>query len=66
MALDFERAADNDTDTTMIVLGHSVDRTEKHQADPEGVTGHAGRRIAQGGLPGAVVFALVIGLACGS
>ena len=31
--------ADNDTDTTMLVLGHSVDRTDRHQVDPEGVTG---------------------------
>ncbi len=62
VALDFERAADNDTDTTIVVLGHPVDRTERHQADPEGVTTHAARRSLLGGLPGAVVCALIIGV----
>ena len=62
VALDFERAADGDTDTTMVVLGHPVDRTERHQVDPENVTGHAARRSLLGGLPGAAVFAVIIGL----
>jgi hypothetical protein len=44
------RAADNDTDTTMVVLGHSVDRTDRNQADPEGVTTHAARRSVLGGV----------------
>jgi hypothetical protein len=44
------------------VLGHPVPREAKHEADPEGVTTHAARRTLLGGLPGAIVFALVIGL----
>lgn len=62
VALDFERAAERDSDTTMLVLGHPVDREAKHQADPEGVTSHAARRTLLGGLPGAVVCAAIIGL----
>ena len=62
VALDFERTTENDTDTTMLVLGHDVDREAKHEADPEGVTSHAARRTFLGGLPGAVVFALIIGV----
>jgi hypothetical protein len=62
VALDFERVAENDSDTTMLVLGHPVDRESKHQADPEGVTSHAARRSLLGGLPGAIVAAAIIGL----
>jgi hypothetical protein len=62
VALDFERTTPEDNDTTMLVLGHSVDRESTHEADPEGVTAHAARRSLIGGVPGAVVFALVIGL----
>ncbi len=62
VALDFERTTESDTDTTMIVLGHEVSRETKHQADPEGVTTHAARRTFLGGLPGAVICALLIGL----
>lgn len=62
VALDFERTTDADTDTTMVVLGHAVDREAKHQADPEGITSHAARRSLLGGLPGAAIFALIIGL----
>ncbi len=62
IALDFERTSTNDTDTTMLVLGHPVAREATHEADPEGVTAHAARRIAFGGIPGAVIGALVIGL----
>ena len=62
VALDFERTTEHDTDTTMLVLGHDVDREIKHEADPEGVTSHAARRTFIGGLPGAVVFALILGL----
>jgi hypothetical protein len=62
VALDFERTADADSDTTMLVLGHAVDRESKHQADPEGVTSHAARRTIVGGLPGAVICAAIIGL----
>ena len=62
VALDFERAADGDTDTTMVVLGHPVDREDSDQVDPEGVTSHAARRIMTGGLPGAAICAAIIGL----
>jgi hypothetical protein len=62
IALDFERTSSGDTDTTMLVLGHRVDREETHQTDPEGVTGHAARRTLIGGLPGALVCATIIGL----
>ena len=62
VALDFERVTIDDTDTTLLVLGHPVDRESKHQVDPEGVTSHAARRTAVGGVPGAVVCALIIGL----
>ena len=61
IALDFERATNNDSDTTMLVLGHAVDRASKHEADPEGVTSHAARRALLGGLPGAIVCATIIG-----
>ncbi len=61
-ALDFERVATSDSDTTMLVLGHPVDRESKHQADPEGVAAHAARRTVLGGLPGAIVCAVIIGL----
>lgn len=62
VALDFERTTANDSDTTMLVLGHAVDRESTHEVDPEGVTSHAARRTLLGGIPGAIVFALVIGL----
>ena len=62
VALDFERTTADTADTTMLVLGHAVDRESTRQADPEGVTSHAGRRIALGGIPGAAVCALIIGL----
>lgn len=62
VALDFERSSANDADTTMLVLGHAVAREATHQADPEGVTSHAARRTVLGGIPGAVVCALIIGL----
>lgn len=62
VALGFERTADGDSDTTMLVLGHAVDRESKHQADPEGVTSHAARRTVLGGLPGAIVCAVILGL----
>lgn len=62
VALDFERSSANDADTTMLVLGHAVSREATHQADPEGVTSHAARRTVLGGIPGAVVCALIIGL----
>jgi hypothetical protein len=62
VVLDFERAADGDSDTTMLVLGHDVDRESKHQADPEGVTSHAARRSVLGGLPGAIICAAILGL----
>lgn len=63
IALDFERTTASDADTTMLVLGHPVDREETHKTDPEGVTGHAARRTLLGGVPGAVVFAAVLGIA---
>jgi hypothetical protein len=62
VALDFERTTADDSDTTMLVLGHAVDREATHQADPERVTGHAARRTLLGGVPGAVICALLIGL----
>jgi hypothetical protein len=62
VALDFERTTPEDNDTTMVVLGHAVDREDTHEADPEGVTAHAARRSLIGGVPGAVIGALVIGL----
>jgi hypothetical protein len=62
VALDFERTTAPDNDTTMLVLGHAVDRESTHQADPEGVTTHAVKRGLLGGIPGAIVFALVIGV----
>lgn len=62
IALDFERGADDDTDFSMLVLGHAEDREDKHQADPEGVTTHAAKRGLLGGVPGAVVAALIIGI----
>ena len=62
VALDFERSSANDADTTMLVLGHAVSREATDQADPEGVTSHAARRTVLGGIPGAVVCALIIGL----
>ena len=62
VALDFERTTENDADTTMLVLGHAVDREATHQTDPEGVTGHAARRTLLGGIPGAVIGAAILGL----
>jgi hypothetical protein len=62
VALDFERTTSPDNDTTMLVLGHSVERAATHEADPEGVTGHAARRMLIGGIPGAIVFAAIIGV----
>jgi hypothetical protein len=62
VALDFERTTSPDNDTTMLVLGHSVDRESTHETDPEGVTGHAARRMLIGGIPGAIVFAAIIGV----
>jgi hypothetical protein len=62
IALDFERVTPDDNDTTMLVLGHAVSREEHAEVDPEGVTTHAARRIALGGIPGAVICSLLIGL----
>jgi hypothetical protein len=62
VALDFERVAENHSATTTLVLGHAVDREATHEADPEGVATHAARRSMIGGVPGAVVGALVVGL----
>ncbi len=62
VALDFERTCANNAATTMLVLGHAVPREATHQADTEGVTSHAARRTFLGGIPGAVVCALIIGL----
>lgn len=62
IALDFERTTAHDTDTTLLVLGHAVDREDTHEADPEGVTTHAAKRTLMGGLPGAVIVAAIIGL----
>ena len=61
VALDFERATDV-PDTTMLVLGHAVDREVTGKTDPEGVTGHAARRTLLGGIPGAAICAGIIGL----
>jgi hypothetical protein len=63
IALDFERTSAGDTDTTMLVLGHPVDRENTHEADPEGVTTHAAKRTLIGGVPGAVVFAAILAIA---
>ncbi len=62
VALDFERVAESHSATTTLVLGHAVDREATHEADPEGVTTHAARRSMIGGVPGAVVGALLVGL----
>lgn len=62
VALDFERTSASDADTTMLVLGHAVSRKATHRADPEGVTSHAARRTLLGGIPGAAVCALIIGV----
>jgi hypothetical protein len=62
VALDFERTTSDDNDTTMLVLGHQVDREATHEADPEGVTTHAARRTLIGGVPGSIIFALIIGI----
>lgn len=62
VALDFERTSPDDDTTTMLVLGHAVSREESAAVDPEGVTTHAARRIALGGIPGAAICALLIGL----
>lgn len=51
-----------DTDTSTLVLGHHENREDKHQADPEGVTAHAAKRTLVGGVPGAVIAALIIGV----
>jgi hypothetical protein len=62
VALDFERSGAGETDTTMLVLGHAVAREDAHRTDPEGVTSHAARRGLLGGIPGAAVCALIIGV----
>lgn len=62
VALDFERTSADDADTTMVVLGHAVSREDTGQADPEGVTSHAARKTFLGGIPGAVVCALILGV----
>lgn len=62
IALDFERSMADDTEMSMLVLGHAERREDKHQADPEGVTTHAAKRSLIGGIPGAVVVALIIGV----
>ena len=62
VALDFERTTTHDADITMLVLGHAVSREEHAEVDPEGVTAHAARRIALGGIPGAAICSLLIGL----
>jgi hypothetical protein len=62
VALDFERASTNAADTTMLVLGHAVDREATHDPDPEGVAAHAARRTLVGGVPGAVICAAILAL----
>lgn len=63
VALDFERASDDNYDTTMVVLGHAEVREDSHEFDPEGVFEHAAKRSLMGGVPGAAIGAVVIGLA---
>ena len=53
---------DDDAGIGVVVMSADPDRAADHAAvDPEHVTGFVGRRIAIGGLVGAVVGALVIG-----
>jgi len=59
----FERVRLADSEISTVVLGHPVDRTERKSADPEGVTGHAAKWAGLSAIPGAVIGALVIGLA---
>ena len=63
VALAFERVRLADSEVSTVVLGHPVDRTERKTADPEGVTTHAAKWAGLSAIPGAVIGALVIGLA---
>lgn len=60
-ALAFERARLADSEVSTVVLGHPVGA--HGSADPEGVTGHTARWAGLSAIPGAVIGALVIGLA---
>lgn len=58
------RVADHDVGT--VVMGIAPDRPQEIDrptgADPEGVTTHLATRALQGGLPGAVIFGLLVAL----
>jgi tetrahydromethanopterin S-methyltransferase subunit B len=62
---DWERIEALDAKVGTVVLGKSVDRSSPahaSSADPERVTAHAGVRVLKGGIPGAVVGAVLVGL----
>jgi hypothetical protein len=63
VVLEWERIEPAEGAVGMVVMGHPVDHTkatEESSADPEGVTGHAANRIVKGGVPGAVIGAIVV------
>lgn len=66
LLLEWERIEPLDGAVGFVALGIDPDHAERlgHAggADPEGVTGHAARRILQGAIPGAAIGAIVVGL----
>jgi len=66
VVLAWERIEPADGAVGFVALGIDPDHAQRlgHQggADPEGVTGHAARRIMAGGIPGALIGAVVVGV----
>jgi hypothetical protein len=66
VALSFERIETTDTSVTSVVYGREKPESGMihgaPSADPEHVVGHAFKRAMIGGVPGAVIGALVVGL----
>jgi hypothetical protein len=65
IVLEWERIEPSDGAVGMVVMGHPVDHSdadEPSSVDPEGVASHMASRVLKGGIPGAVIGAVLVGL----
>jgi hypothetical protein len=62
VALTLERSKVENASLGTLTLGHPEPTDEVQEIDSQGVTSHAAKRAIIGGVPGAIVFAAVIGL----
>jgi hypothetical protein len=65
VVLEWERIQPADGAVGMVVMGHPVDHSdagEPSSVDPEGVASHTRSRVLKGGIPGAVIGAVLVAL----